>query len=130
MGSRESSPATIALSAEERVDIYANMYFYRLLEVLQEDFPATLAMIGAERFHNLITGYLIEYPPAHFSISYAGKSSRGFHSATIRLREEFPFLADLAQMERALIEVFHARRCGPARREADARDSRRRIGRR
>ena len=26
----------------ERVDIYANMYFYRLLEVLQEDFPATL----------------------------------------------------------------------------------------
>jgi len=29
------------LSAEDRVDIYANMYFYRLLDVLKEDFPAT-----------------------------------------------------------------------------------------
>src|SRR5271166_5975488 len=95
------------LSAEERVDIYANMYFYRILEVLQEDFPATLAMPGAERFHNLITGYLIEYPPAHFSISYAGNHLADF----IRehpIREEFPFLADLARIERALIEVFHA----------------------
>src|SRR5208283_5007423 len=52
------------LNAEERVDIYANMYFYRILDVLKEDFPATLAVVGPERFHNLVTGYLIEYPPA------------------------------------------------------------------
>jgi hypothetical protein len=95
------------LSAEERVDIYANMYFYRLLEVLQEDFPATLVVIGAERFHNLATGYLIEYPPAHFSISYAGNHLADF-LRDHPLREEFPFLADLARLERALIEVFHA----------------------
>ena len=95
------------LSAEARVDIYANMYFYRILEVLQEDFPATFAMIGAPRFHNLVTGYLIEYPPTHFSISYAGEHLADF----IRdhpLREQFPFLADLARLERALIEVFQA----------------------
>ena len=95
------------LSAEERVDIYANMYFYRILDVLKEDFPATLAILGAERFHNLVTGYLIEYPPAHFSISYAGNHLADF-LADHPLREEFPFLADLARMERALIEVFHA----------------------
>ena len=34
------------LSAFERVDIYANAYFYRLLECLGEDFPATLAVLG------------------------------------------------------------------------------------
>jgi hypothetical protein len=95
------------LNAEERVDIYANMYFYRLLEVFKEDFPATLAVVGEERFHNLATGYLIEYPPAHFSISWAGEHLADF----IRehpLRNDFPFLANLAQIERALIEVFHA----------------------
>jgi len=95
------------LSAEERVDIYANMYFYRILDVIKEDFPATLAILGDERFHNLVTGYLIEYPPAHFSISYAGDRLADFirdHPP----REEFPFLADLARLERALIDVFHA----------------------
>lgn len=95
------------LSAEERVDIYANMYFYRILDVLKEDFPATLAMLGLERFHNLITGYLIEYPPAHFSIAHAGNHLADFISEH-PLRDEFPFLADLARLERALIDVFHA----------------------
>ena len=95
------------LTAEERVDIYANMYFYRLLDVLKEDFPATLAILGADRFHNLVTGFLIEYPPAHFSISYAGEHLADFIRAH-PLCGEFPFLPDLARMERALIEVFHA----------------------
>jgi hypothetical protein len=95
------------LSAEQRVDIYANMYFYRVLDVFTEDFPATLAILGADRFHNLVTGYLIEYPPTHFSISNAGSRLADFIRAH-PLREEFPFLPDLARMERALIEVFHA----------------------
>jgi hypothetical protein len=95
------------LSAEERVDIYANMYFYRLLDVLKEDFPATLAVLGAERFHNLVTSYLIEYPPAHFSIAYAGNHLADFIRGN-PLRDEFPFLADLARLERTLIDVFHA----------------------
>lgn len=95
------------LSAGERVDIYANMYFYRILDVLKEDFPAMLAMLGPVRFHNLVTGYLIEYPPTHFSISNAGNHLADF-LRDHPLREEFPFLADLALLERALIDVFHA----------------------
>ena len=61
------------LSAEARVEIYANMYFYRILDALKEDFPATLAVLGADNFHNLVTGYLLEYPPTEPSISYCGR---------------------------------------------------------
>ena len=64
------------LSAEARVDIYANMYFYRILDALKEDFPATLAVLGDDNFHNLVTGYLLEYPPTEPSISHCGQSSR------------------------------------------------------
>ena len=39
------------LSAEARVDIYANMYFYRILDALKEDFPATRAVLGGDNFH-------------------------------------------------------------------------------
>jgi hypothetical protein len=94
------------LSAEARVDIYANMYFYRLLDALKEDFPATLAVLGADNFHNLVTGYLLEYPPTEPSLYYCGQHI----AAYLRdhpLREGAPFIADLAAVERAVVEVFH-----------------------
>jgi Putative DNA-binding domain len=94
------------LSAEARVDIYANMYFYRLLDALKEDFPATLAVLGADNFHNLVTGYLLEYPPTEPSLYYCGRHL----AAYLRdhpLREGAPFVAGLAAVERAVVEVFH-----------------------
>ena len=93
------------LSSEARVDIYANMYFYRILDALKEDFPATLAVLGDENFHNLVTGYLLEYPPTDPSITHSG----GHLADYLRdhpMRERAPFIADLAKLERATVEVF------------------------
>ena len=95
------------LSAFERVDIYANAYFYRLLECLGEDFPATLAVLGEDNFAALVRGYLLEHRPTEPSIAYAGLYLADFlndHSFTKR----WPFIADLARLERAVLEVFHA----------------------
>jgi hypothetical protein len=94
------------LSSRERVEIYANAYFYRLLDVFKEDFPATLAVIGETNFHNLVTGYLIDHPPVEPEIQYAGRHLSDF-IRTHPLRERWPFIADLAHLERAMIEVFH-----------------------
>jgi hypothetical protein len=94
------------LSAEERVDIYANMYFYRLLDALKEDFPATNRVLGDDAFHNLVTGYLIDHPPTEPSIFYCGR----YLSSFLRdhpLSAEHRYLADLAALERATVEVFH-----------------------
>src|ERR1700689_4013540 len=94
------------LSAEARVDIYANMYFYRLLDALKEDFPATLAVLGNDNFHNLVTGYLLEYPPTEPLLYYCGQHL----AAYLRdhpMREGAPFIAGLAAVERAVVEVFH-----------------------
>jgi hypothetical protein len=95
------------MTAAERVEIYATGYFYRILEVMKEDFPATLAVVGAENFHNLVTGYLIDYPPTEPSIYFVGKSFARFLAAH-PLRERSPFLGDLATLERATLESFHA----------------------
>jgi hypothetical protein len=96
------------LSAEARVDIYANMYFYRIRDALKEDFPATLAVLGDDHFHNLITGYLLEYPPTEPSISDCGRHLAD-HLRDHPLLEVAPFVADLAKLERACVEVFHGR---------------------
>ena len=94
------------LSAEARVDIYANMYFYRLLDALKEDFPATLAVLGDDNFHNLVTGYLLEYPPTEPSLYYCGRHLAEY-LRDHPMRESAPFVADLAAVERAIVEVFH-----------------------
>src|SRR6185437_3838365 len=88
------------------------------LDCLKEYFPATLATLGDDNFHNLVTGYLIEYPPVESSIAYAGRYLAEFlsHHSTGALRaiiERWPFIAELARLERALIEVFQAAEAEP-----------------
>jgi hypothetical protein len=81
------------------------MYFYRLLDAIKEDFPATLKVLGDFEFHNLITGYLIEYPPSDPSITQASRHLAEFVEKSPTLKNK-PFLADLVRIERAVVEVF------------------------
>ena len=95
------------LSTTDRLDIYANMYFFRLLDALKEDYPVVLAAIGGDRFHNLVTDYLLRHPSMHPSLRYLGEHLPGF-IATHALSREFPCLADVARLEWARVEVFDA----------------------
>jgi hypothetical protein len=95
------------LDAAQRVDIYANMYFFRILDVLKEDYPATLALLGEVGFHNLITDYLLAHPPAHFSVREAGRHVPEF-LATHAAADAHPCAPDLARYERALNDAFDA----------------------
>ena len=95
------------LPARERLEIYANAYFYRLLDVFKEEFPATLAILGEVNFHNLVTGYLVDYPPKEPSIIHAGSHLPDFIRAH-PLGERWRYLGDLARLERTTLEIFHA----------------------
>jgi hypothetical protein len=95
------------MAARERVAIYADAYFYRLLEVLREDYAATLAVVGETAFHNLVTGYLAAYPPTARVIQEAGRALPDYLRRH-PLNEARPYLAELAAFERALSEVFQA----------------------
>lgn len=95
------------MSAVERLDIYANMYFYRIRDALKDDFSAVCAVAGEAQFHNLIADYLLAHPPTHFSLRHAGVHLPAFlasHTASIR----WPFLADLARLEWAILDAFDA----------------------
>jgi hypothetical protein len=95
------------LSAFDRLEIYANAYFYRLLESLGEDFPATQAILEEDNFAALVRGYLREHPPTEPSIVYAGLYLADFLNDH-PFAERWPFIADLARLERAVLDVFHA----------------------
>jgi hypothetical protein len=95
------------LPAVERIEIYANQYFYRIRDSLKDDFTALHAVAGEENFHNLITDYLLEHPPTHYSLRYAGQHLPGF-VGTHPLAARWPYLADLATLEWSVLEAFDA----------------------
>ena len=100
------------LSAVERLDIYADMYFYRIRDCLKEDFVALCAVVGEAAFHNLITDYLLVHPPSHFSLRYVGQHLPAFVSSHA-LGQQWPYLADLAALEWSILEAFDAPDAAP-----------------
>jgi hypothetical protein len=92
-------------SAVERLDVYANMYFYRILDVLRSDYPKLLAVVGDAAFHNLATDYLVAHPSRHPSLRFVGSALPGFVGGHA-LGAQRPWLAELAALEWARVDVF------------------------
>ena len=100
------------LSAALRLDVYANAYFYRILDVLQEDFPTLAHVMGEDAFHDLATSYLAVHPSRNPSLRWIGQRMPAFlatHEASTSFRERWPFASDLAALEWAMGEVFDAK---------------------
>jgi hypothetical protein len=100
------------LSSTDRLRVYGNAYFSRLLECLRTEFPALLYVLGEETFHSFALEYLHRHPSRSYTLSTLGA---GFpqHLADTRPAREDPlapdyadFLIDLARLERAYTEVF------------------------
>jgi hypothetical protein len=100
------------LGPRERLTIYADMYRARLLDVLREDFPRVLAVLGEREFSACATRYLAVHPSEHPSVRHVGKRFADFLGATDAAP---PFLADLARLEWARVEVFDGPDAEPLR---------------
>lgn len=99
------------LGAVDRLDIYANMYFFRIRDVLGEEFPRLATALGADAFHDLITDYLLAERPAHPSLREVGARLPAFlrsHERGQRRADGRPWLAELAALERTHRELFDA----------------------
>jgi len=94
------------LDPTERVAIYQAMYFWRLHEVLREDFPKLVEALGDD-FETLARDYLAAHPSEHPSVRHVGDRLPAF-VATHALVRERPWLAELARLERARIDAFDA----------------------
>jgi len=94
-------------SAISRLDVYANMYFFRLLDVLRQDFPNLMKLVGDDAFHNLVTGYLLAHPSDNPSLRWLGRRFPDF-VATTELMARFPAAASLARLEWVRGESFDA----------------------
>lgn len=104
-----------ALDSTQRLEIYVDAYFERLLECLREEFLATHQAMGDDLFHAVAFGHLQQYPSRSYTLSQLGARFPDY-LAESRLHargapEGSPpswsdFVIELASFERTQREVF------------------------
>jgi hypothetical protein len=70
------------LSSFERLEIYNRQYWFRLLDILHDDYPGVRAILGEKCFLKLSTAYLAKHPSASYTLRDLGSRLEQF------LREE------------------------------------------
>jgi len=99
------------LTALERVAIYHEGYFARLVECLLDDYPAVAHLLGADAFERLAREYITATPSRSPSLNAYGRAMPDF----LRARSEpwSAFAAELAELEWALVESIHSEAPSP-----------------
>ncbi len=62
------------LESHQRIELYNQQYWWRLLTILQDTFPLLTRLFGYYSFNESIAfPYLVKYPPDHWSLNHLGK---------------------------------------------------------
>ena len=87
--------------------IYRNNVAHSLREALAEGFPVVKQLLGEDFFNDLAVRFLRENLPQRRSLADYGRGFAGF-LASLEEVGDLPWLADVARIEMARREVFHA----------------------
>lgn len=93
--------------AIHRLDVYANMYFFRLVDVLGDQYEALRYVLGHDTFKLMCVDFFKMYPTENFSLDYIGDNLPEF------LEEHNPpdrpqYLPELTKLERARYKMIVA----------------------
>lgn len=100
------------LDPANRIAVYANAYFARLVDCLGEVFPILKRTLGEEAFEGFAAEYLKENPSRSYTLHRLGVRFPEFLAVTRPPREDpsqpdwADFLVELARFELDLYEVF------------------------
>lgn len=97
------------LQPHDRLELYAQQYWWRVLGSLEEDFPGVRLYLGAKRFERMLVRYLARNPSRSFTLRNLGRDLSSFLRrdsalpASVRTRA-----SAIASVEWAQIEAFDA----------------------
>lgn len=100
-------PVPIGVVEPERFAIYRNNVHVSLIEALESRFPVTRTIVGAEFFRAIARSFASVFPPRSPLLMFYGEELPAFIEDLASLRN-LPYLADVARIEIACTEAFHA----------------------
>jgi hypothetical protein len=96
----------------KRFAVYRNNVVVGLIEALADAFPAVHRIVGADFFRAIAGAYVVVQPPrSPIMLDYGASFPdfiRSFESAAV-----LPYLEDVARIERAWTEAYHAPEASP-----------------
>jgi hypothetical protein len=104
------------LAAKDRLAIYRNAYQVRLIDALQDTYPVLHGLLGDQMFMTLGEAYVAAHASVFRSIRWYGRELTEFMTHCPPFDE--PILAEIAQLDWTLAEVFDARDAEPLQRAA------------
>ena len=108
---RDSSPGAapdgFPDAAARRFRVYRNNVRVALVEALAAAYPAVLGLVGTEFFERMALVYASDRPATERTLNLYGEEFADFIAGFAPARE-LPYLADVARLERAVLEARHA----------------------
>ena len=93
--------------AERGLVVYRNNVYAGLADTLGEAYPAVRRLVGEDFFRALASIYLDRHLPDSASLTLFGARFPDFIE-TFPPARSVPYLGDVARLERAWLEAFHA----------------------
>jgi len=101
-----------SVDAAERLRVYGNGYPARLLEALEEAFPALLVILGKVELAHLAQRYIAAVDLSSATLNDVGARFPE-HCRRDDIVARLPFVADLAALEWQILRAFHCREEAP-----------------
>lgn len=102
------------LSSFDRLEIYNRQYWFRVMGAVAEDYPGLLAVLGEEKFDQLVLAYLKENPSTSFTLRNLGsKLAHWLEGHPEFAPRRHSLLVDVAKLEWAYIESFDGASLSP-----------------
>lgn len=95
-------------SSRERLQVYANAYFWRLVDILAQEYPTVRHVTGPRRFYRLAVEFLQAHPSRSYSLNFLSVDFPAFVRNEAKSLARRGLLADLATVERTMEDVFDA----------------------
>ena len=105
--SPDAVPAGFSEAAARRFRVYRNNVRVALIEALAAAYPAVLRLVGEPFFQNMAGIHAAEEPSRERTLNLYGERFADFIAGFAPARE-LPYLADVARLERAVLEARHA----------------------
>ena len=95
------------LTARRRLEIYRSMYPLRMVEAMGIDYPGVRRAMGDRAFASAVMDYVQVHPSRSWTLDHLGHAFPSYLAGRKDLSRR-AFLQELARLELALCEVFHA----------------------